>query len=67
MMALQDQQVRKVLMAWTAQLAHRGQQDLPVLQVLVAGQQGPQVLRELTVLTVLPDRWVHKVLPVIMG
>ena len=44
MMALQDQQVRKVLMAWTAQLAHRGQQDLPVLQVLVAGQLAQPVI-----------------------
>ena len=58
MMVLQDQQGRKVLMAWMVQLDRKGQQDLPAQQVLEEGQQGPQVLRELTVLTVLP---AHKV------
>ena len=58
MMALPDQQARKVLMAWMVELDHKGQQALPALQVQEEGQQGPQVLRELTVLTVLP---AHKV------
>ena len=54
-------------MAQPAPKEFKDQRGLQAQQVLVEEQQGPQVLRELTVLTVLPDRRVHKVLPVIMG
>ena len=44
MMALPDQQARKVLAAWMVLQGHKGQRDLPVPQVLVAGLRAQPVL-----------------------